>query len=154
ILVDRVWRGEERKLLLHADRNGMFYVLDRTNGKFLAGTPFVHQNWNRGLDANGRPIQVPGSNSSAEGSFLVYPSLGGATNFQAPSYSPITGWFYLAYSESGQQYISTPSPFEPGRQYIGRGQGTAPAPQPNDPSPSPAIKPLHPPTPNTLSDFN
>jgi len=153
ILVDRLWRGEERKLLLHADRNGMFYVLDRTNGKFLAGTPFVHQNWNRGLDVNGRPIQVPGSNSSAEGSFLVYPSVGGATNFQAPSYSPMTGWFYLAYSESGQQYISTPSPFEPGRQYIGRGRGTAPAPQPNEPPPSAGIKALDPETGKTMWDF-
>jgi PQQ-dependent dehydrogenase (methanol/ethanol family) len=153
ILVDRVWRGEERKLLLHADRNGMFYVLDRTNGKFLAGTPFVYQNWNRGLDANGRPIQVPGSNSSAEGSFLVYPSLGGATNFQAPSYSPVTAWFYLAYSENGQQYISAPAPFEAGRQYIGRGRGTAPAPQPNDPPPSAGIKALDPETGKTMWDF-
>jgi glucose dehydrogenase len=39
MLVDRVWRGEKRKLLMHADRNGHFYVLDRTNGKFLSGTP-------------------------------------------------------------------------------------------------------------------
>jgi len=153
ILVDRVWRGEERKLLLHADRNGMFYVLDRTNGKFLAGTRFVYQNWNRGLDANGRPIQVPGSNSSAEGSFLVYPSVGGATNFQAPSYSPVTGWFYLAYSENGQQYVSAPAPFEAGRQYIGRGRGTAPAPQPNDPPPSAGIKALDPETGKTMWDF-
>jgi PQQ-dependent dehydrogenase (methanol/ethanol family) len=153
ILVDRVWRGEERKLLLHADRNGMFYVLDRTNGKFLAGTPFVYQNWNRGLDANGRPIQVPGSNSSADGSFLVYPSLGGATNFQAPSYSPVTGWFYLAYSENGQQYVSAPAPFEAGRQYIGRGRGTAPAPQPNDPPPSAGVKALDPETGKTMWDF-
>jgi len=153
VLVDRLWRGQERKLLLHADRNGMFYVLDRTNGKFLAGAQFVYQNWNRGLDVNGRPIQVPGSNSSAEGSFLVYPSVGGATNFQAPSYSPITGWFYLAYSESGQQYISEPTPFEAGRQYIGRGRGTAPAAQPNDPPPSAGIKALDPETGKTMWDF-
>ena len=96
ILVDRVWHGQTRKLLLHADRNGIFYVLDRTNGAFLAGTPFVYQNWNTGFDANGRPRIVPGSNSSREGSFFVYPTLGGGTNFQAPSYSPLTGWFYLA----------------------------------------------------------
>ena len=51
VLVDRVWRGQKRKLLLHADRNGHFYVLDRTNGKFLSGTPFVYQNWNAGFDA-------------------------------------------------------------------------------------------------------
>src|SRR5881409_1802094 len=84
VLVDRMWRGETRNLLLHADRNGTFYVLDRTNGKFLSGTPFVYQNWNTGFDGNGRPIQVPGSNSSPEGSFFVYPSVGGGTNFQAP----------------------------------------------------------------------
>src|SRR6059036_2008432 len=41
LLVDRMWRGENRKLLLHADRNGTFYVLDRRNGTFLSGTPFV-----------------------------------------------------------------------------------------------------------------
>ena len=131
----------------------MFYVVDRTNGKFLSGTPFVYQNWNRGLDANGRPIQIPGSNSSAEGSFLVYPSVGGATNFQAPSYSAVTGWFYLAYSENGQQYISEAAPFQPGRQYIGRGRGTAPAPQPNDPPPSAGIKAIDPETGKTMWDF-
>jgi PQQ-dependent dehydrogenase (methanol/ethanol family) len=154
VLVDRVWRGENRKLLLHADRNGMFYVLDRTNGKFLFGAPFAYQNWNRGLDANGRPILVAGSNSSPEGSFLVYPSLGGATNFQAPSYSPLTGWFYLEYTESGAQYQSAPSSYEAGKQYIGRGRGAAPpAPQPNDPPPSAGIKALDPETGKTMWDF-
>ena len=54
--MDRMWRGQMRKLLLHADRNGIFYVLDRTNGKLLSGTPFVHVNWMTGFDANGRPI--------------------------------------------------------------------------------------------------
>src|SRR5262249_33068987 len=86
VLVDRVWHGQPRKLLLHADRNGMFYVLDRTNGAFLGATPFVYQNWNTGFDSKGRPIVVPGSNSSREGSFFVSPTLGGGTNFQAPSY--------------------------------------------------------------------
>ena len=66
VLVDRVWHGQQRQLLMHADRNGMFYVLDRTDGQFLAATPFVYQNWNAGFDANGRPRIVPGSNSSAE----------------------------------------------------------------------------------------
>jgi PQQ-dependent dehydrogenase (methanol/ethanol family) len=153
LLVDRMWHGQDRKLLLHADRNGMFYVLDRTNGKFLSGTAFVYQNWNRGLDANGRPIQVPGSNSSPEGSFLVYPSLIGGTNFQAPSYSPATGWFYLAYSENGQQYISEPAPFEAGRQYIGRGRGSTPPPQRTDPPPSAGLKALDPETGKTIWDF-
>jgi alcohol dehydrogenase (cytochrome c) len=154
VLVDRVWRGEMRKLLLHADRNGHFYVLDRTTGRFLSGTPFVYQNWNKGFDANGRPIPVPGSNSSREGSFLVYPTIGGATNLQAPSYSPVTGWMYLAYSENGQRYVSEPAPVERGRQYLGRGtpRGTLP-PVAEDPPPSAGIKAIDPETGTTIWDF-
>jgi alcohol dehydrogenase (cytochrome c) len=154
VLVDRVWRGERRKLLLHADRNGILYALDRTNGRFLAGHPFVYVNWTSGFDPNGRPIVVPGSNSSPDGSFFVYPSLGGGTNFQAPSYSPLTGWLYLEYSENGQRYVSAPSPFEAGRQYIGRAQPGAASvgPRPGEPSPSAGIKAVDPETGNTMWD--
>ena len=119
ILVDRAFRGENRKLLLHADRNGMFYVLDRTNGKFLSGTPFVRQTWNTGFDENGRPKIVPGSESSPEGSIPVFPSLSGGTNFQAPSYDPATGWMFLEYQESGQRYFRVPAAYEAGKQYQG-----------------------------------
>jgi PQQ-dependent dehydrogenase (methanol/ethanol family) len=156
MLVDRVWHGQPRKLLLHADRNGFFYVLDRTNGTFLQATPFVYQNWNKGFDATGRPIVVPGSNSSPEGSFLVYPTLVGGTNYQAPSYSALTGLFYLEYSESGQQYVSGPAQYGRGQQYIGRpaGRGTAPpARGPNDPPSSAGIKALDPETGRTVWDF-
>jgi PQQ-dependent dehydrogenase (methanol/ethanol family) len=155
ILVDRMWHGQMRKLLLHADRNGHFYVLDRTNGKFLSGTPFVYTNWNAGFDANGRPNQVPGSNSSTSGSFFVYPTVGGATNFQAPSYSPLTGWMYLEYSENGQQYVSTAVPYEAGRQYIGRtnASGAPATPKPGEPAPSSGIKALDPETGKTMWDF-
>ena len=154
ILVDRMWHGQMRKLLLHADRNGMLYVLDRTDGKFLAATPFVYQNWNSGFDANGRPIVVPGSNSSREGSFFVYPSLGGGTNFQAPSYSPITGLMYLEYRESGQGYVSSAVTYEAGRQYIGR-EATAGGvgPKPGEPAASAGIKALDPETGKTMWDF-
>src|SRR6185436_14780166 len=149
MLVDRVWRGRNRKLLLHADRNGHFYVLDRTDGSFLAGTPFTHQTWNTGFDQKGRPIPVPGSNSSAEGSIFVYPTPGGATNFQSPSYSPITGLFYLEYSEAGAQYVSAPQVPEKGREYLGR----APARTAKDPPPSAGIKAIDPETGKTVWDF-
>ncbi|MCM3879813.1 MAG: PQQ-dependent dehydrogenase, methanol/ethanol family [Vicinamibacterales bacterium] len=146
MLVDRVWRGQNRKLLLHADRNGHFYVLDRVTGAFLSGTPHVYQNWNKGFDEKGRPQAVPGSNSSTNGSFLVYPTVGGATNFQAPSYSPQTGWFYMAFSEGGQQYVSAPQTMERGRQYLGRGRGAGPAPArgPNEPAPNAGIRAIDP----------
>jgi PQQ-dependent dehydrogenase (methanol/ethanol family) len=127
MLVDRPFHGEARKLLMHADRNGHFYVLDRTNGKFLAATPFMSQTWNKGFDANGRPILTPGSESSAEGN-VIAPTIGGGTNFQAPSYSPATGWVYLAFSSGSQRYISNSQPFELGRQYPGgRGASTGQA---------------------------
>ena len=84
----------------------------------------------------------------------MYPSLGGATNFQAPSYSPITGWMYLEYAESGAQVVSAPAPYEPGRQYIGRGRGAAPpAPGKDDPPPSAGIKAIDPETGKTMWDF-
>ncbi len=154
VLVDRAWRGTTRKLLLHADRNGMFYVLDRVTGEFLSATPFVHQNWNTGFDARGRPIVVPGSNSTREGSFFVYPTVGGATNFQAPSYSALTGWLYLEYSERGQGYASAPAVFESGRQYIGRNAAAETArPKASDPPASAGIKALDPETGRTVWDF-
>ena len=127
ILVDRVWQGQPRKLLLQANRNGFFYVLDRTNGKFLMAKAYVKQTWNAGFDANGRPSFAPNSDASIEGN-EVYPSLVGGTNFQAPSYDPSSGLLYLVFSDSGNRYIRAPAEFEPGKQYWnGR---TAPASQP------------------------
>jgi len=155
VLVDRMWRGENRKLLMHADRNGHFYVLDRTNGKFLMGTPFIYQNWNAGFDANGRPQHIPGTNTSPKGSVLVYPTLGGGTNFQAPSYSPQTGWFYLAFAEGGQVYTSAPQTITRGQQYLGRGRAAGPPPArgSNQPAPNAGIKALDPETGKTMWSY-
>lgn len=122
VLVDRMWHGQNHKLLLHADRNGVFYVIDRTNGKLLSATPFVRATWVKGWDENGRPIPAPNGAASAEGNY-VYPAGGGGTNFQAPSYSAKTGWYYVAYHDGGARYIYGPAPFEPGKQFWGRGSG-------------------------------
>ncbi len=119
VLVDRMFHGQPRKLLMQANRNGMFYVLDRTDGKLLSGTPFVRQTWNTGFDENGRPKLVPGWDSRPEGSIAVYPSLVGGTNFQAPSYSPDTGWIYVETSDQGQRFLRAPQEYEQGRQYQG-----------------------------------
>jgi alcohol dehydrogenase (cytochrome c) len=154
MLVDRIWHGQPRKLLLHADRNGMFYVLDRTTGAFLQGSPFVYQNWNTGFDAKGRPKIVPGSNSSPEGSFFVYPTGSGGTNWQSPSYSPQTGFFYLEYSENGAQYVSAPQDPVKGREYLGRGRASTPAVRkPDEPAPNFGVKALDVETGKTAWDF-
>jgi PQQ-dependent dehydrogenase (methanol/ethanol family) len=122
VLVDRAYQGQNRKLLLHADRNGVFYVLDRTNGKMLSATPFVRATWVDRWDENGRPIPKPDWRATPEGN-TVFPSLGGGTNFQAPSYSPLTGWMYFAYHDGSSRYASGPAPYEPGKEYWGRGSG-------------------------------
>ena len=122
VLVDRVWHGEARKLLLHADRNGVFYVLDRLNGKLLAANPYVRATWVSGWDAQGRPITTPNWRANPEGT-VVYPSIGGGSNFQAPSYSPQTGWMYFMYYDGPGRYSIGPAPFEPGKQFQGRGSG-------------------------------
>ena len=122
VLVDRTYRGQNRKLLLQADRNGMFYVLDRTDGKFLSGTAFAHQTWNAGFDENGRPKVIPGTDASPEGT-VVYPSGGGANNWRSPSYDPASGWMYLVYTDSGQKYVRQAEEYEIGKQYWG-GRGS------------------------------
>ncbi len=119
MLVDRVFKGQRSKLLLHGDRNGFLYALDRSTGKFLGANAFINQTWNKGFDDKGRPMPVDGWRASEKGSIDVYPTLGGGTNYQAPSYDSVTGWFILAYAEAGQRYFSTPVTPEPGRQYQG-----------------------------------
>ncbi|MGA2119803.1 MAG: PQQ-dependent dehydrogenase, methanol/ethanol family [Bryobacteraceae bacterium] len=133
VLVDRVYKGQMRKLLLQADRNGVFYVLDRTNGQLLSATPYVRASWVKGWDDKGRPITTPGSQSTPEGA-LVYPSLGGGSNFQAPSYSPLTGWLYAAYYDGSSNYASGPAPYEAGRQFFGAGTGRGGRDRPRDDS--------------------
>jgi alcohol dehydrogenase (cytochrome c) len=81
-------RSEKRKLLVQANRNGYYYILERTNGKYLTSTPFVSKvNWTSGLMAEGRPILTFGHEPSAEGAHTS-PSTAGATNWPSPAYNP------------------------------------------------------------------
>jgi alcohol dehydrogenase (cytochrome c) len=123
VLADQVIDGQPRKLVLHADRNGMFYVLDRTDGKFLWAKPFVRQTWNLGFDQNGRPIVDPKSVPTRTGQ-VVFP--GSGTNFAAPSYDKDSGRFYLAFHDAQGFAISAPAVYERGKQYVGRGVGSPP----------------------------
>ena len=67
-VIDSTWNGQPRKLLVQADRNGFFYVLDRTNGKYLLGTQYSKKvDWASGLTPEGRPILVPGKEPTPEG---------------------------------------------------------------------------------------
>jgi alcohol dehydrogenase (cytochrome c) len=110
-------RGTQ-KLLVQTNRNGIFYVLDRSNGKLLLGKPYVSQTWNDGFHPDGRPIVRPGSDSTPEGR-VVAPSLVGGTNWQSPSYDPKTGWMYVVYADAPQRYLREPSVYEPGKAFWG-----------------------------------
>lgn len=91
VLVDANWNGSARKLMFWGNRNGFFYVLDRTNGKFLLGQPYMNVNWASGLDASGRPILTPQPPDAP-----TFPGPLGGTNWYSPSYSPRTGLFYFS----------------------------------------------------------
>jgi alcohol dehydrogenase (cytochrome c) len=127
VLVDANWKGVPRKLLLWANRNGYFYVLDRATGKFLAGSTFAKQNWSTGLDESGRPMRAPNMNPTAQG-VLIYPNLFGATNWYSPSYSPRTGLFYVpTWQDSSMNVAKMAGEYAPGQRYMGgAGRGGAP----------------------------
>jgi alcohol dehydrogenase (cytochrome c) len=125
ILADEVWQGRPRKLLLHGDRNGMFYVLDRITGEFLLAEKLSTKvTWVKGFSKEGKPIVDPASVASKEGA-AACPAGGGGTNWPAASYSPITQLFYARVSDSCALYVSHDDPLMPaGNRWYGRGSPT------------------------------
>ena len=118
LLIDEEFQGRPRKLLIQGNRNGFFYVLDRTNGQFLLGEPFVNQTWAAGMDDSGRPIVLPGSDPTDAGSD-VCPAIRGATNWWATSYHPGTKLFYLLAHESCMTYTKNDRDWQRGRSWLG-----------------------------------
>ncbi len=125
-LVDAVWQGKPRKLLLHANRNGFFYVLDRVDGRFLSGTQYVKQvTWATGLTAEGRPIRVPDMEPSLEGR-RVCPSLEGASNWYSTSFNPVTGLYYVQTNDKCGIFTKIPMEWAAGKGYMGGSFAQAP----------------------------
>jgi alcohol dehydrogenase (cytochrome c) len=119
VLVDRMFRGEQRKLLLHANRNGFFYVLDRTDGRLLVARPFVKKlTWAKEIGADGRPVLNPGQEPTSEGT-RVCPAVEGATNWFSTSYNPGTGLYYVQTLEKCNMFTRTPEGWQAGRSYYG-----------------------------------
>jgi alcohol dehydrogenase (cytochrome c) len=131
IVADVSWRGQPRKLLLHASRNGFFYVFDRTNGALLNATPFVKNlTWASGVGKDGRPILNPNQQPTKEGT-LVCPSQDGATNWFSPSFNPSTGLYYVQTFEKCSVYTKDDAAeWQAGKQYLGGFQRTSPTPTP------------------------
>jgi alcohol dehydrogenase (cytochrome c) len=94
VVFDGEINGQPRKLIAQAARNGHFFLLDRTNGKAIISSEYVKTNWSLGYDAKGQPIPDPKKMPQVDGA-LVSPNQAGAANWQSPSFSPLTGLFYV-----------------------------------------------------------
>ena len=124
VLVDMKWEGKPRKVLLWADRNGFFYVLDRVTGQFLMAKAFVKQNWNAGFTKEGRPLLTEQAQRTKEGATL-FPDLQGGTNWFSPSYSQRTHLFYVnARDNQSYVFIKANQEYEEGAEY--KSEGRAP----------------------------
>jgi quinohemoprotein ethanol dehydrogenase len=87
-------QGKPRRVIMQANKNGFFYVLDRQTGKVVSAKPYVNVTWATGIDRNGRPIENPAARQVKDGA-LVAPAAEGAHNWHPMSYSPATGLVYL-----------------------------------------------------------
>jgi alcohol dehydrogenase (cytochrome c) len=131
VLIDAPWHGQSRKLILHADRNGFYYVLDRTDGKLLLAKQFLKNlTWASGIGADGRPIKLPDQEPTEAGT-RVCPSQDGATNWYSPSFNPLTGMYYFQTNEKCSVYSKRDQPdWVAGQSYLGGTQRNAPDPRP------------------------
>jgi alcohol dehydrogenase (cytochrome c) len=108
VLVDGKFRGQPRKMVMQASRNGYFVVVDRTNGKNLLSVPYGPVNWSLGVDKNGNPIPNPKKEPAPDGR-LIAPDEGGVTNYRSPSFDPQTGLFIVDAHPSYSLYFAKPA---------------------------------------------
>jgi PQQ-dependent dehydrogenase (methanol/ethanol family) len=119
VLVDAEFRGRPRKLLLQANRNGFFYVLDRLTGALLLAEPFVKTiTWASGIGADGRPILLPGHEPSPAGT-RTCPAVVGAANWPSTAFNPATGLFYVMAEESCSIYTKSAQWWVQGQSFYG-----------------------------------
>jgi len=127
VLVEIPWQGKPRKVVLHPNRNGFFYVLDRATGEYLNAFRMVEKlDWASGIDAKGRPIVIPGKEPTAAGN-RVCPGVRGAANWMAPSWNPATGLLHVITLEQCDIFTSSSKTPEPKKNFSGGGAGPKPA---------------------------
>ncbi len=99
LLADLTIEGRLRRVLMQANKNAFFYVIDRQDGTLISARPFAAMNWATGIDSAGRPIVSPAARPTKAGT-LVVPSDLGAHNWHPISFSPVTGLVYLAATDA------------------------------------------------------
>jgi alcohol dehydrogenase (cytochrome c) len=110
--------SDGKRLIAQANRNGFFYVLDRTNGKLLSANAYAKTTWSGGKDAEGRPVANKESSPTPEGR-TVCPGAIGSTNWMSPTFDSQTGLFYVTAREECDIFSTAPQPYEPGHAYYG-----------------------------------
>src|SRR5438552_17133140 len=107
-----------KHLIAQANRNGFFYVVDRTNGKLLSANSYAKTTWSGGKDAEGRPVANKESSPTPEGR-TVCPGAIGSTNWMSPTFDSQTGLFYVTAREECDIFSTAPQPYEAGHAYYG-----------------------------------
>jgi alcohol dehydrogenase (cytochrome c) len=126
LAIDTRFKGKLRKLLIQANRNGFFYVLDRATGEFLLGEPFVKKmDWADGIDAKGRPMTLASATPTPAGT-KACPNVVGATNWFSSAYNPETELFYVMALESCGIFTKSDAWWERGKSFYGGGTRRVP----------------------------
>ena len=130
ILADVTIKGQPRKVIMQANKNGFFYELDRTTGKFISGQPWVKVTWAKGLnEATGKPIFNEEASYDKENSATVMPGPNGGHNWAPMAFNPTTGLVYIP-TTSGVTFNYATDPnyeYKPGQLNLGVAAGAPPA---------------------------
>ena len=108
----------DQHLILQANRNGFFYVIDRAAGKLISANPYAKVTWSDSKDASGAPVARKDASPTPEGN-RVCPGAAGATNWMSPTYNPQTQLFYVTAREQCDVFSTAPQPYEAGHAYYG-----------------------------------
>ena len=123
LLADVTINGRQRKVLMQANKNGFYYVLDRISGAFISAQPFAQVTWAKGIDQEtGRPIINPEAHYDHNNETVVIsPGPGGAHNWSPMSFNPATGLVYIPTSTTSNFTYTELKDFtyQPGRQNMG-----------------------------------
>ncbi|HEY1760072.1 MAG TPA: PQQ-dependent dehydrogenase, methanol/ethanol family [Bryobacteraceae bacterium] len=129
LLADITIRGQPRKVLMQANKDGFYYVIDRVTGQFISGQPFAKVTWAKGLDERtGRPFINPEAHYGSE-TIQISPGPGGAHNWSPMSFNPGTGLVYIPTSLTSSSVFAVDPNFvkKPNQSNIGVRRGPPPA---------------------------
>ncbi len=129
LLADLTIKGQTRKVLMQANKDGFYYVLDRVTGQFISGQPFARVTWAKGLnEATGRPVVNEQAHYGAD-PVSISPSAGGGHNWSPMSFNPATGLVYIPSNPNSSQTLALDTKFEyhPDRKNLGINRAAAPA---------------------------